>query len=64
MKKKILKEDFISNFIGGFLQDIQNGQVQSAIKTAKKKKLPNPVLDQMKEIEDNIKELENFLKTV
>ena len=64
MSKKMLKEDFISSFIGGFLRDINDGQVRAAIKSAKKNKLPSTILDQMSKIDKDLEDLEDFLKTV
>ena len=61
MKKKILKESFIGTFVKGFLDDVDKNRVKSAIKTAKDNKLPTPVLDKMKELNANIKDLEDFL---
>ena len=51
-------------FAAGISKDIHEGQVRAAIKTAKKKKLPHDISDQINVIDKSISDLEDFLKTV
>ncbi len=53
--------NFVGKFIRDFLNDVQKSHVQSAIDRAQKRRLPTPVLDKMKSIEDEVEDLKKFL---
>ena len=64
MKKNILKTTLLGFFLKDFLQDVDKNRVKNALAKAKKNKPPTPVIDKMKDLNDNIKELEDFLASI
>lgn len=63
-KKKKLSEASVTDFITDFVRNIQMKSQDRFIQRAKKKGVPKEVTDKMEKVEKEVKELEDFLKTL
>jgi hypothetical protein len=63
MTKKKINEGALTNFVSSFFDGVANNTTQRFLDKAKKKGMPKPVIDKMKQIDKERAELEKLIKS-
>jgi hypothetical protein len=63
MSKKEINEGVLTNFVSSFFNGVANNTTKKFLDNAKKKGIPKPVIDKMKQIDTERAELEKLIKS-